>query len=165
MAVRLTSTLNETVNDTGRTVYCGPTIVSAITGVPVSKVEARIWAYREQEDKAARKRVVTGTYDDEVRDALGAFGYEMVMTEDFKHLDRKERPTLWNWMQRPRSAWVHYVIAVHKGKVGHWIVVKGVMLCDTFTGGTWKFVVDGPHRGARMMDVHIVRRITEGAAA
>ena len=33
-----------------------------------------------------------------------------------------------------------------------------VMLCDTYSGGKWQFVVDGPHKGARLMDVHIVRK-------
>ena len=37
--------------------------------------------------------------------------------------------------------------------------VKGVMLCDTYSGGKWQFVVDGPHKSSRLMDVHIVRRM------
>ena len=47
---------------------------------------------------------------------------------------------------------------MHKGKEGHWILVKGVKMCDTFTEGRWTFVVDGPHRGARIMEVFQVRK-------
>ena len=163
MALRLTSTLNETLNDTGRTVFCGPTIVSAITGTPVSRIEEEIWRHREKPRLAANdcrhEGQITGTNDREVRAALAAYGYEMVPHQDFTHLERKARPSLLQWMQKPRNAWVHHVIGLHKGKIGHWIVVKGVMQCDTYSGGKWQFVVDGPHKGARLMDVHIVRKL------
>jgi hypothetical protein len=31
-------------------------------------------------------------------------------------------------------------------------------MCDTYTGGEWKFVVDGPHRSCRIMEVFEVRK-------
>ena len=71
---------------------------------------------------------------------------------------RKERPSLWTWMQKPRNAWAHYILAIHKGKEGHWILIKGVKMCDTYTEGKWTFVCDGPHRGARIMDIYEVRK-------
>ena len=159
MALRLTSALHESFNDTGRVAFCGPTIVSAITGIPVSRIEEQIWRHRDRPHLSGNDAQVTGTDDTEVRAALAAFGYEMVLHQDFKMLERKARPTLIQWMQKPRNAWVHHVIGLHKGKVGHWVVVKGVMLCDTYSGGRWQFVVDGPHKGARIMDVHIVRKL------
>lgn len=160
MALRLTSTLNEMLNDTGRIAFCGPTVVSAITGTPVSKIEEEIWRTRGKPRFADNDSQVTGTDDKEVRAALAAFGYEMVPHQDFTMLERKARPTLGQWMMKPRNAWVHHVIGLHKGKIGHWVVVKGVMLCDTYSGGKWQFVVDGPHKGARLMDVHIARKPT-----
>ena len=105
-----------------------------------------------------RKTVVKGTGADEVEAALAAFGYTMTLKQNFMNRPRKERPTLWNWMQKPRNVWAHYILAVHKGKEGHWILVKGVKMCDTFTEGRWTFVVDGPHRGARIMEIFEVRR-------
>jgi hypothetical protein len=33
-------------------------------------------------------------------------------------------------------------------------------MCDTFTEGKWTFVVDGPHRGCRIMEVFEVKRAT-----
>jgi hypothetical protein len=155
-AATTTSSLNEALNDTGRVAFCGPYVLSAITGYPISKIEDVIRAGRELPPE--RKPVVRGTYAEEVEDALAAFGYSMVPKETFMHLERKKRPTVWTWMQKPRSAWAHYILAIHKGKEGHWILIKGVKMCDTYTEGRWTFVCDGPHRGARIMDVFEVRR-------
>ncbi|MEZ5842511.1 MAG: hypothetical protein R3D27_02095 [Hyphomicrobiaceae bacterium] len=152
---RTTSTLNDVTNDTGRVAFCGPVVISAITGHPISEIEARIHAFRE---KPASRAVVKGTYTEEVEDALAAFDYRMVSVASYMHMERKVRPTLWAWMQKPRNAWAHYILAVHKGREGHWILVKGVKLCDTYTGGKWQFVCDGPHRGARIMEIYEVKR-------
>ena len=99
-----------------------------------------------------------GTDADEVAAALAHFGYVMQLKESYMRLARKERPSLWTWMQKPRNVWAHYILAVHKGKEGHWILIKGVKMCDTYTEGRWTFVVDGPHRGARIMEVFEVRK-------
>ena len=157
---RTTSHLNAARNDTGRVAFCGPVVLSAITGCAVSRVENVIRAHREL--PAHCQPIVKGTYADEVEAALAAFGYRMELAASFTSRPRKERPTLWQWMQKPRSAWAHYILAVHKGREGHWILIKGVKMCDTFTEGRWTFVVDGPHRGARLMEVFEVRRSLEG---
>jgi hypothetical protein len=146
--------LNEARNDTGRTAFCGPYVLSALTGYSISKVEDVIRSGRN----SARKTVVKGTGADEVREALAEFGYEMSLKETYMARERKERPTLIAWMQKPRNVWAHYILAVHKGRQGHWILVKGVKMCDTYTEGRWTFVVDGPHRGARIMEVFEVRK-------
>jgi hypothetical protein len=151
---RTTSSLAEANNDTGRVAFCGPYVLSAITGYPISKVEYVIRAQRN----STRRTVVKGTAADEVAEALAQFDYEMTLKQSFMSRARKERPTLWTWMQRPRNVWAHYILAVHKGKEGHWILIKGVKMCDTYTEGRWTFVVDGPHRGARIMEVFEVRR-------
>jgi len=149
-----TSSLNEARNDTGRDAFCGPYVLSALTGYSISKVEDVIRSGRN----STRKTVVKGTGSDEVQAALAQFGYEMTLKESFMHRERKERPTLWAWMQKPRNVWAHHILAVHKGKQGHWILVKGVKMCDTYTEGRWTFVVDGPHRGARIMEIFEVRK-------
>ena len=43
---RLTSSLAEAQNDTGRTAFCGPYVLSAITGYPISKIEDLIRSER-----------------------------------------------------------------------------------------------------------------------
>ena len=153
---RLTSSLNEARNDTGRIAFCGPIVLSAITGYSVSRVEQEIRSFRDISPE--RRPVVRGTYAEEVAAALAHFGYVMELKESYMHLRRKERPSLWTWMQKPRNAWIHYILAVHKGKEGHWVLIKGVKLCDTYSEGRWQFVCDGPHKGCRIMEVFEVRK-------
>lgn len=153
---RLTSTLHEAANDTGRIAFCGPYVLSAITGYPISKIERAINAYRDLSPDL--KYAVRGTYADEVEAALAVYGYKMTVKESFMHLERKKRPSVWTWMQKPRNAWAHYILAIHKGKEGHWILIKGVKMCDTFTEGKWTFVCDGPHRGCRIMEIFEVKK-------
>ena len=153
---RTTATLNNPRNDTGRTAYCGPIVVAAIAGYSVSKVEAAIQEFRGRAPDSAS--VVKGTYAEDVESALVAFGYRMVQTEDYLDLERKARPTLSAWMQKRRNAWAHYILAIHKGREGHWILIKGVKMCDTFTNGRWVFACDGPHRSCRIMEVFEVKK-------
>lgn len=155
-ARRVTSSLNDVNNDTGRTAFCGPFVLSAITGYSISRIEENILSRRAPEDRD--RAVVKGTNADEVAATLEKFGYRMSVKESFMHLARKERPSVWAWMQRPRNAWTHYILAVHKGKDGHWILIKGVKSCDTYSEGRWQFVCDGPHKGARIMEVFEVRK-------
>jgi hypothetical protein len=156
MTLPLTSSLNETLNDTGRTAYCGPTVVSAITGYSVASVEAAIHAHRDGDE--ARRRMIKGTTAEDVGGALAVFGYAMRATAAFTHLEPRQRPTVWQWMQRPRSAWTYHLLGIRAGRTGHWIVVKGAKLLDTYTGGSWEFVATGPHRGARIEEIFEVRR-------
>jgi hypothetical protein len=158
-AVRTTSSLHNVRNDTGRVAFCGPYVLSALTGYPISRVEEELLRLRALPAGCSAK--IEGTYTEEVAGVLDGFGYEMRPVVSFMTLPRKERPTLWTWMQKPRNAWVHYILAIHKGRDGHWILVKGVKHCDTYTEGRWQFVCDGPHRGARVMDVFEVRRRPE----
>lgn len=156
---RSTSSLNDVKNDTGRVAFCGPYVLSAITGFPITRIEGVINEYRDIPE--GRKPVVRGTYSDEVEAALHAFGYRMELKESFMHMERKARPSVLGWMQKPRNTWAHYILAIHKGKEGHWILIKGVKMCDTFTEGKWTFVVDGPHKGCRIMEVFEVKRATK----
>ena len=156
LSARMTSSLNNVKNDTGRTAYCGPFVLSALTGFPISRVEEEVNRFRGLPPDASIK----GTDAAEVAAAASALGYEMKLGHSFEHLPRKERPTLWQWMQKPRNAWVHYLLAINRGKEGHWILIKGVKICDTFTDGQWKFVCDGPHRGSRIMEIYQIKHAT-----
>ena len=158
-AVRLTSSLNDVANDTGRIAFCGPYVLSAITGYPISRVEAEIHQLRATREHSTA--LIKGTYANEVEATLGVFGFKMELKQDYMHLERKTRPTVWQWMQKPRNAWAQYILAIHKGKEGHWILIKGVKMCDTYSAGKWQFVCDGPHRGARIMEIFEVRRKLE----
>ena len=151
-----TGRLRHVDNDTGRTAFCGPYVLAAITELPVSRVEEQIKRLRGDDPEG--KRIVKGTSSDEVAAALAEFGFRMEQKASFMHLEKKVRPSLWAWMQKPRNAWAHYILAIHKGRQGHWVLIKGVKLCDTFTEGKWTFVCDGPHKGARIMEVFEVKR-------
>lgn len=161
MVIRLTKSLNAANNDTGRTAFCGPTVLSAITGYSVSRIETLIHASRN--DTAAARGIIEGTTAREVSEALSIFGFGMQLVDDFSRLEKKDRPTVWTWMQRPRSVWSYYVLAVNKGKEGHWISIKGSKICDTFTGGQWVDASYGPNRGCRIIEVYQVRRVSEFA--
>ncbi|MBI1383803.1 MAG: hypothetical protein GC150_02695 [Rhizobiales bacterium] len=154
----LTSSRIDAKNDTGRIAYCGPYVVSAITGFSISRIEEAIRAYRSELGDA--EEVIEGTTTDELRAALEVFGYGIRETENHMELEPRERPTVWSWMQRPRSAWKAYILAIHHGRDGHWITVKGTKISDSFTEGKWVFVTDGPHRGRRIMEVYEVARLT-----
>lgn len=143
-------------NDTGRVAYCGPYVLAGITGQPITTVERVIAKARGSLE--AGPPVIKGTSADEVTAALAAFGYRMELKTSFMSRARQERPTLSAWIERPRDAWAHYILAIHSGKDGHWVLIKGAKLCDTFTGGRWMFVCDGPHRGKRVMEVFEVKR-------
>ena len=64
-------------------------------------------------------------------------------------------------MQFQRNPFAHYILAIHKNKEGHWVLIKGVKLCDTFSQGKWQFVCDGPHKGAKIMEIFEVKRTLE----
>ncbi|MFM1814535.1 MAG: hypothetical protein RLZ98_1230 [Pseudomonadota bacterium] len=155
---RIASSLNDANNDTGRIAYCGPYVVSAITGWSISKIEDAFRRHRAQPDGSEKQ--VKGTDAEEVGAVLAEFGFTMSLRESFMDLAKKERPSVWSWMQKPRNAWSHYILAISKGKEGHWILIKGVKMCDTYTDGRWKFVCDGPHRGAKIMEIFEVRKET-----
>ena len=41
------------------------------------------------------------------------------------------------------------------------MLIKGVKLCDTYSGGKWEFVCDGPHKGAKIQEVFEIKRAIE----
>ncbi len=71
MVLRLTPSLNAANNDTGRTAYCGPTVLSAITGYPVSRIETLI--HENRADAAAARGIIEGTTTGDVAEALAIF--------------------------------------------------------------------------------------------
>ena len=50
-----TSSLTEARNDTGRTAFCGPYVLSAITGYSISKIEDVLRAARNSRGRPAVK--------------------------------------------------------------------------------------------------------------
>ena len=158
MVVPLTSTLNAARNDTGRTAFCGPYVVSAIAGYRVSKVEEQIYRFRGEDAGAARK-IIEGTTEDDVSAALAAFGYQMLRIQSYGDVEKKLRPSVWQWLQKPRPrAFAYYLLGIDTRREGHWIVIHGTKLSDTYTEGKWTEVAYGPHKGCKIWAVYEVRR-------
>jgi hypothetical protein len=157
MSLNLTASLNQARNDTGRMAYCGPMVISAITGFSVSRIEDAIHAFRH--DSEAARKMIIGTSAADVAAALELFDYGMNKIEDYNGLEKKERPNVGTWMRKSRSAFSFYVLAISIAKEGHWICIKGAKLCDTYTEGKWVFAADGPHKGARIMEVWRVAKM------
>ena len=87
-----TSSLNDAHNDTGRVAFCGPYVLSAITGYPISKVEDGSTPYRDlpPDLRNPGQGVPMPTRS---KAALAVYGYTMELKESFMHLERKKRPT------------------------------------------------------------------------
>ena len=162
MVLPLTSTLNRVHNDTGRTAFCGPYVLSAITGYRVSKVEEEIYRFRG-EDAAAARKIIEGTTEDDIGAALAAFDYEMHRIQSFFDLEKKQRPSVWQWMQKPRPRpFAYYLLGIDTKRDAHWIVIHGTKLSDTYTEGKWTDVSYGPHKGCKIWAVYEVRRSLGG---
>ena len=85
----------------------------------------------------------------------------MTLKESHMAKPRKERPTLWTLDAEAAQR----LGALHprrpQGQGRPLDPVKGVKMCDTYTEGRWTFVFDGPHRGARIMEIFEVRNRSE----
>ena len=94
----------------------------------------------------------------EVAAALTSFGYEMTLQERLpQSAAQGEADPL--AMDAETTQCVGALPARDpQGQEGHWILVKGVKMCDTFTEGQWTFVVDGPHRGCRIMEIFEIKK-------
>ena len=159
---RLASSLHEANNDTGRVAFCGPVVLSAITGYSVSKVEDEVRAFRNVDP--GRKPVIRGTYTEEVAAALAHFGYIMELKDSFMKLSRKERPSLCGSTaaggqkkRKPVPLRARHAQEERRALGAD----QGLQLCDTYTEGRWQFVCESPHKGARIMEVFEVRKALE----
>ena len=109
--MRTTSSLLEVHNDTGRIAFCGPYVLSAITGYPVSRIEEVIHQHRAAPTNI--KDVVKGTTaGTRLPPPSPPSTTAWCRTETYMHLERKQRPTLWTWMQLPAQC----LEALHLGR-------------------------------------------------
>lgn len=147
-----TPPLKAVVNDTRAHAWCGPTVVAAITGKPISTVKGVIKVIR-QNDKAVR-----GTDDFDVCQALKVFGYTSDLRTNYK---KGERPTLAAWLRGRTAEQRKQTIIVHV--TGHWVVVRGNTFIDTFTKGQPVRTSDAPRRRIRVEGYFVVRQMDENA--
>ena len=152
-----TSHLNEARNDTGRVAFCGPVVLSAITGCAVSWSKT---SSRPSRAAGALQADREGHLRRRGRGRAGGLRLPHGARGKFHEPPVAERPTLWQWMQKPRRP----------GRTTSSPCTRGARGTDPDQGredvrhlpeGCWT-IVDGSHRGARLMEVFEVRRSLEG---
>ena len=89
-----TATLNDSRNDTGRTAFCGPTVISAVTGYSISKIEDVIRANRNMSPEV--KCIVVGTYSNEVEEALRRYARRSFLAMEIFDALMKLPILIWN---------------------------------------------------------------------
>ena len=145
---RLTSSLNEAINDTGRIAFCGPVVLQRhhrLLGQQGGRRNPRASAISLRGTRWQRP-VVKGTHAEEVAAALAHFGYGMQLKESYIDSPARSGRRCGAGCRSRATPGSHYILAIHKGKEGHWVLIKGVKLCDTYSEGRWQFVCDGPHQ-------------------
>lgn len=146
--------LHPVVNSTGEKAWCGPTVVSAITGADIVAVKALIKRYR------GSRRAVKGTSWYELQAVLRSLGWDMTLSLNAM----EERPTLAQWYRehrafvrehRPDLKRAIYIVNV----TNHWVVVGGQWFCDTFTKGHPVRFTQAPRKRKRVEKVYAVTRL------
>ena len=163
-------------NDTNGHGYCGPTILGAITGKPLSKVLDTIREGRARRgyrtiDSRGRPMNVGGTTTQDVRDAFAKLGWRMSIAANFTATPIKKRITVAAWLRsrKPHERKLTYVLVIGQRpgspgsswEGGHWVAVTAKKFADTFTKGEWVWLKDAPHRRKRVKEVWVV---SEGAS-
>ncbi len=152
----------------GETTWCGPSVISSITGFPVALIVRVIKDQRIQRgvghferwhpDSSFKttkvERRVQGTYSHEVNECLKHYGYRIVLTKTNVPIHHNGNPpTIAKWLkQRKDRNELNLVEAGH-----HWQLVKGVKFVDSFTQVP-VFIRKAPHRRARVKNVYKVER-------
>ena len=156
----------------GKNGWCGPAVISSITGFPVDHVVETIRKVRENMGCEFSSRWVAGKdgeyynqdyrlpvkgmYDGEVRYTLQRYGYNLIPSvENVPRYNKKGlRPTLAQWLKaRGDRNEMNLISAGH-----HYQLVKGVKLVDNATKDP-VFISKAPHRRRRMKKVYKVVKI------
>jgi hypothetical protein len=142
------------LNDTRGMAYCGPTVVSAITGQPVSKVKAAIWNCRPG-SKAGLP--IKGTSIRDLENAFRAFGYDMVHVNGWWsliYLKYGKGPTLAHFLRERDPAYRNATLVINV--TNHWVAVTAKQFCDTMTEGQWVWQRQAPGRRRRVEHVYLI---------
>lgn len=119
--------------------YCGPAIISALTGLDTRDTAALIRSIYG-------RRQVTGSSHDELSKALTKLGFRMRFTTDLRDLPKRQRPTFVRWLRETKpGAGQTYLLAFG----GHWALLQG----RRYICGITKTAVplsQVPHRRARV---------------
>jgi hypothetical protein len=138
----------EVNHDLSTKCWCGPFLVSALTGQPTSVAFGFIKEFRHHTDGS---KIVTGTSFFDLEYALRCFGFE------FHHLVTYgcEQPTFKTWLKTPRRRNTAYLVLIQLPTMLHWIGVIDKRVFDT-TMTKPQLVKNTPYKNARVHHVYIV---------
>ncbi|MGY5811706.1 hypothetical protein ACXHXG_28880 [Rhizobium sp. LEGMi198b] len=150
-----TGYLHDVVNDTKSRSFCGPTVVAAITGEPISRTRDCYRLVRHGADWTSWKRApaIMGTQLWETEQVLRLFGY----TGTWHNV--LGQPTLAAYLEaRTGVQRTHPCIVL---VTGHYVAVAGWLFCDTFSKGQVVDADNAPGRRKRVQKAFVItRRIT-----
>lgn len=123
--------LGPVVRRSGQNRYCGPAVISALTGRSTQDASRLIRHYNG-------KPLTMGTSDGDLLKALSACGIHATPYGDYG--DTSDRPTLSAWLETMRDPDPQHVYLVSAGH--HWQLVQG----DSFVCGQTRKVVPVTHK-------------------
>lgn len=113
--------------------YCGATAISAVTGMPITRVEDFVLAHRTRVPKPARKGLrnklarVTTMWSSEIEPvcaSIGACAYDVALPIWRRGICA---PTFTTWLRLHRDPKLTYIVLI----TGHYVAVCGDELVDT----------------------------------
>lgn len=131
-------TLRIPIIDVKHRPYCGPTAAAALTGVPLSRIEAMLRRRRKGfKDSLGRKRPIKGTYTWEIVGVLKRLGCKVTELRD-------PESTLGRFGQDTAHIRAAYLVEV----TGHFMATYMGQFCDT-SSLVRPSPIEGYHRAAR----------------
>jgi len=151
----------EVRNDTGQTLWCGPTAVAGITGRPISEIDKafRLERYGRGVTRRKRQPKITRTGWGLISKVLLRYGLGIHVHENFI-ICRRRCPTLQQWHNGLPSRDSERLFLV--GLTAHWVLVKGGLFLDSHTEGKVVRFEEAPNRRCR---VEIVWEVLRARAA
>lgn len=151
-------------HDLKTVLWCGPAVVSSITGLPTSVIHKQILYGRRKSGSTGRfAKVVQGTYIGDLIDVLGPAGYGVRRVHNFGN----EGPTVAGWLKNrtQEERQQCFILAIGRGFTrwgqlrhgGHWVAVTGRKFVDTKRPQTC-FLKDAPGRRTRVNEVWLVTK-------
>lgn len=126
----------EVDHDLDTLLWCGPAVISALTGEPTSRIRDIIRRHRKEP-----KSQVMGTSDEDLQYCFRRLGYNMKLTHFWHSTDPRQHPTTARWLREntriPYIAYILNQLPTPREKAGHWATVLGKQYICTQTSAEW----------------------------
>lgn len=148
-------THHEVLHDKEGLLWCGPAVISALTGVSTYDITELIKKHRK--NPAA---LVRGTNPEELEYVLVKLKHAMECQAIYGG-KVENRPTLGRWLKekgrQPGLGYIVHISGQPDDPGGHWCVVLDDQFFDSFTK-VWVHIDKAPHRRCRVNCVFTVRK-------